>query len=221
MSVSTRCDINKSIVILDKRYTLGDNITIVFNKYESTYREYGFIFPVIRDLYLQDFKNGWLTVYNKIQGNCTNIDIRHIADVYHTGDKTKTVYVIPMYRSIIMKCFKHFKQEFYHENLSRLIISDSGNKISPKFTVTSYLGDSSLPNKDLVYYPLTKKFLYKSKEYVSANKQSTLELFADVVNTGSKGYSVSSINIYMGSRDCVVFMYDRDNRVFYEVKFLK
>lgn len=221
MSISTRHDINKSMVILDKRYTLGDNITIVFNKYDLIYREYGFVFPVIGNLYLQDFKNGWVTVYDKIQGNCTNIDIRHIADVYHTGDKNKTVYVIPMYRSIIMKCFKHFKQEFYHEDLSRLIISENGNKTSPKFAVTSYLEDSSVPNKDLVYYPLTKKFLYKSKEYVSANKQSTLELFADVVNTCSKGYSVSSINIYMGSRDCVVFMYDRDNRVFYEVKFLK
>lgn len=221
MSISTRRDINKSMNILDKRYTLGDNITIVFNKYDLIYREYGFVFPVNGDLYIQDFKSGWLTVYDKSKDSCTNIDIRHIADVYHTGDKTKTVYVIPMYRSIIMKCFKHFKQEFYHEDLSRLIISESGNNTSPKFTVTSYLGDSSVPNKDLVYYPLTKKFLYKSKEHVSANKQSTLELFADVVNTCSKGYSVSSINIYMGSRDCVVFMYDRDNRVFYEVKFLK
>jgi hypothetical protein len=221
MSISTRRDINKSMIILDKRYTLGDNITIVFNKYDLIYREYGFVFPVNGDLYIQDFKNGWLTVYDKSKDSCTNIDIRHIADVYHTGDKTKTVYVIPMYRSIIMKCFKHFKQEFYHEDLSRLIISESGNKTSPKFTVTSYLEDSSAPNKDLVYCPLTKKFLYKSKEHVSANKQSTLELFADVVNTCSKGYSVSSINIYMGSRDCVVFMYDRDNRVFYEVKFLK
>lgn len=221
MSISTRRDINKSMIILDKRYTLGDNITIVFNKYDLIYREYGFVFPVNGDLYIQDFKNGWLTVYDKSKDSCTNIDIRHIADVYHTGDKTKTVYVIPMYRSIIMKCFKHFKQEFYHEDLSRLIISENGNKTSPKFAVTSYLEDSSVPNKDLVYYPLTKKFLYKSKEYVSANKQSTLELFADVVNTCSKGYSVSSINIYMGSRDCVVFMYDRDNRVFYEVKFLK
>lgn len=221
MSISTRRDINKSMIILDKRYTLGDNITIVFNKYDLIYREYGFVFPVNGDLYIQDFKNGWLTVYDKSKDSCTNIDIRHIADVYHTGDKTKTVYVIRMYRSIIMKCFKHFKQEFYHEDLSRLIISENGNKTSPKFAVTSYLEDSSVPNKDLVYYPLTKKFLYKSKEYVSANKQSTLELFADVVNTCSKGYSVSSINIYMGSRDCVVFMYDRDNRVFYEVKFLK
>lgn len=219
--MSTTRSRNKNIYILDKRYSIGDNITIVFNKYDTIYREYGFIFPVIGDLYIQDFKNGWLTVYDKSKDSCTNIDIRHIADVYHTGDKTKTVYVIPMYRSIIMKCFKHFKQEFYHEDLSRLIISESGNKTSPKFTVTSYLGDSSVPNKDLVYCPLTKKFLYKSKEYVSANKQSTLELFADVVNTCSKGYSVSSINIYMGSRDCVVFMYDRDNRVFYEVKFLK
>lgn len=221
MSISTRRDINKSMIILDKRYTLGDNITIVFNKYDLIYREYGFVFPVNGDLYIQDFKNGWLTVYDKSKDSCTNIDIRHIADVYHTGDKTKTVYVIPMYRSIIMKCFKHFKKEFYHEDLSRLIISENGNKTSPKFAVTSYLEDSSVPNRDLVYYPLTKKFLYKSKEYVSANKQSTLELFADVVNTCSKGYSVSSINIYMGSRDCVVFMYDRDNRVFYEVKFLK
>lgn len=217
---TARCR-DKNIYILDKRYSIGDNITIVFNKYNTIYREYGFIFPVIGDLYIQDFKNGWITVYDKKKDICTNIDIRHIADVYHTGDKTKIVYVIPMYRNIILKCFEHFKQEFYHENLSRLIISDSGNKTSPKFTVTSYLEDNSVPNKDLVYYPLTKKFLYKGKEYVSANKQSTLELFADVVNTCSKGYSVSSINIYMGSRDCVVFMYDRDNRVFYEVKFLR